>query len=119
MERTLCIEVFIQKNMKKKLPVYNCCFHPILVTWFLVVFGKKVTKLLRNSFFVFHFVLPVLPCKQNTSYKKHETKVTKKPKTKLSKYGMSRANILKYSNESPSPLSGTMWQFILTTKILK
>ena len=26
-------------------------FHRILVTWFLVVFGKEVTKRLRNSLF--------------------------------------------------------------------
>ena len=28
-------------------------FHPILVTWFLVVFGDKVTKILHNSLFTF------------------------------------------------------------------
>ena len=26
-----------------------CCFHPILVTWFLVVFGDEVRKTLRNT----------------------------------------------------------------------
>ena len=45
-------------------------FHPILVTSFLVVFGDEVTKILRNSFFIFHFVLSVLPCKRKTSYRK-------------------------------------------------
>ena len=52
---------------------YLCCFHPILVTWFLVIFGNEVTKIFRNSLFIFHFilpVLPVLPCKQKTSYRK-------------------------------------------------
>ena len=38
---------------------FFCCFYPILVTWFLVIFGDKVTKILRNSLFIFYFVLPV------------------------------------------------------------
>ena len=29
------------------------CFHSISVTWFLVVFGDKVTKMLCNSLFTF------------------------------------------------------------------
>ena len=33
-----------------------CCFHPILVTWFLVIFGDEVTKILRN-FVYFSFCL--------------------------------------------------------------
>ena len=37
----------------------------ILVISFLVVFGNEVTKILRNSLFIFHFVLPILPCKRN------------------------------------------------------
>ena len=28
-------------------------FHPILLAWFLVVFGNEVTKILRNSLFTF------------------------------------------------------------------
>ena len=28
-------------------------FHPILVAWFLVVFGDEVTKVLPNSLFTF------------------------------------------------------------------
>ena len=31
-----------------------CCFHPILVIWFLVVFGDQVTKILHNSLFIFY-----------------------------------------------------------------
>ena len=46
------------------------CFHPILVTWFLVVFGDEVMKILRNSLFIFHYILAVLPCKRKTSYRK-------------------------------------------------
>ena len=42
-----------------------CCFNPILVTWFLVGFGNGVMKILHDSLFIFHFVSPVLPCKQN------------------------------------------------------
>ena len=49
-----------------------CCFHPILVTWFLVGFGNKVTKI--NSLFIFHFVMPVLPWKRKTSYRKSRKK---------------------------------------------
>ena len=49
----------------------KCCFHPILVTWFLVVFCDEVTKILRtSSLFIFHFVLPVLPFKRKTSCRK-------------------------------------------------
>ena len=60
-----------------------------MVTWLLVVFGDKVMKILRNSLFIFHFVLPVF-CTED-----HTTKVKKKPKTKLPKYVMSRANVRK------------------------
>ena len=45
-------------------------FHPILVTSFSVVFGDKVTKILCNSLLIFQFVLPILSCKQKTSYRK-------------------------------------------------
>ena len=34
-------------------------FHSVLVTSLLVVFGDKVTKILRDSLFIFHFVLPM------------------------------------------------------------
>ena len=66
-------------------------FHPILVTSFLVVFGNKVTKILRNSLFIFHFVLPILSCKRKTSYRKSCNLSDEKPKTMLPKYVMCRA----------------------------
>ena len=49
--------------------VFRFCmlFHPILVSWFLVVFGNQVKKILRKSLFIFHLVLP---CKWKTSYRK-------------------------------------------------
>ena len=31
------------------------------VIWFLVVLGKEYMKILCNSLFIFHFVLPILP----------------------------------------------------------
>jgi hypothetical protein len=37
------------------------------LSWFLVVFDDEITKILRNSLFIFHFVLPILPCKRKTS----------------------------------------------------
>ena len=79
-----------------------CCFHPILVTWFLVVFNDEVTNISCNSSFMFHFVLPVLPCKWKTSYRKsRNSKVTKKPKMKLPKYVMSQA-LLRYMRHRSS-----------------
>ena len=66
-------------------------FHPILVTWFLVVFGDEVTKILRNSLFTF-LLSKARQAKQKFKVKKnHATKMTKKPKTKLPKFVMSRA----------------------------
>ena len=65
-------------------------FHPTLVTSFLVVFGDKVTKILRNSLFIFHFVLPILPCKRKTLHRKSRNLSDEKPKSKLPKYVMSR-----------------------------
>ena len=32
---------------------HKWAFHPIFVTWFLVVFGDQVTKILHNSLFTF------------------------------------------------------------------
>ena len=70
---------------------YTCkyCFHPILVNWFLVVFGDEVTKILSCPF-----------CLANLKHRteNHTTKVTKKPKTKLPKYVMSRAKETKSGN---------------------
>ena len=51
----------------------KCAFHPILVTSFLVVLAHEVTKVLCNSLFTFHYVLPNLPRKGKTSYKNHAT----------------------------------------------
>ena len=31
----------------------NWAFYPIFITWFLVVFGDQVTKILHNSLFTF------------------------------------------------------------------
>ena len=43
-------------------------FHPILVSSLLVAFGNEATKISHNSSFVFHYVLPILPWKQKTSW---------------------------------------------------
>ena len=64
-----------------------CCFHPILVIWCMVVFGDEVPKILRNSLFIFHFALPILPCKRKTWHR--ESRSDEKPKTMLPKYVMS------------------------------
>ena len=53
----------------KKARSFLWAFHPIFVTSFLVVFVHYVTKILRNSLFIFHFVLTILSCKRKTSYK--------------------------------------------------
>ena len=66
---------------KREINKLLCNF---LVTWFLVVFGNKVTKILRNSLFIFHFVLPVFPCKQKKLYRKSRN--LSDEKTKLPKY---------------------------------
>ena len=92
---------FFWKNFELKpwiLPVFKkislwWAFHSILVNSFLVVFGDKVTKMLCNSLFIFHFVLPILPCKRKTSYRKSHNLSDEKPKTKLPKYMMSRAMV--------------------------
>ena len=60
-------------------------FHPILVTSFLVVFGKEVTKILCNSLFIFHFVLPIFPCKQKRLYRKSRNLTDEKPKNEVTK----------------------------------
>ena len=73
-------------------------FHLILVTSFLVVFCDEVTKILRNSLFIFHFVLPILACKRKTLYRKSRNLSDEKPKTKLPKYVMSRTTVLRISH---------------------
>jgi hypothetical protein len=71
--------------------INQCCFHTILVTWFLVVLGTKLQKYLRDS--LLYFISSCPPClasgKPHTE--NHATNVTRKPKTKLPKYVMSRA----------------------------
>ena len=52
---------------------------------FLVVFGDEVTKILRYSLFIFHFVLPVLPCKRKTLYRKSRNKSIEKTKNEDAK----------------------------------
>ena len=64
-------------------------FHPILVTWFLVVFGNKVTKILCNSLFTF------LLSKARQAEQKFKVKKITQPKTKLPKFVMSQAFITK------------------------
>ena len=46
--------------------------------------------ILHDSLFIFQFVLPILPCKSKTSYRKSCSLSDEKPKTKLPKYMMSR-----------------------------
>ena len=53
-------------------------FHPILVTWFLVVFGDEVIKILCNSLFTF-LLSKARQAKQKFKVKKiMQTKMTKK-----------------------------------------
>ena len=54
-------------------------------------FGDEVTKILTNSLFIFHFSLPILPCKQKSLYRKSRNLSDEKLKSKLRKYVMSRA----------------------------
>ena len=59
----------------------------------MVVFEYEVTNILHNILFIFHFVLPILPRKRKTWYRKSLNKSDEKPKMKLPKYVMSRAYI--------------------------
>ena len=84
--KVLCskIHLFNSKETTKNRYLFFAviwAFHPILVTLFLVVLGDEVAKILRNSLFIFHFVLPILPCKQNTSYRKSRNLSDENPKT--------------------------------------
>ena len=78
-------------------------FHPILITWFLVVFVDEVAKILRNSLFIFHLILPILPCKGKTLYIKSWNLSDEKPKTKLPKCVMSRAIVNSYAGRIVGP----------------
>ena len=82
-------DVFFSKLLSKQARLL-WAFHPIFVTWFLVVLGDKVTKILRNSLFIFHFVLPILPCKWKTLYRKSRNLSDKKAKTMLQKMWWAR-----------------------------
>ena len=65
-------------------------FHPILVTWFLAVFGDEVTKILCLFFFYFFYRGRQIKIQ---SKENQTTKRTKKQKTKLPKFVMSWALI--------------------------
>ena len=69
-----CNSHLIQKCLK-----LIWAFHPILVTWFLVVFGDEVTKILRNSLFSFrlaHLALQMEKIVQKiTQPKRRKTKI--------------------------------------------
>ena len=74
---------------------FLCFIHPIFRFWFLVTFGNKVTKILRN--------LCLHEARQDGQDGKklkenHKTKVTKLPKTKRRKYGMNETMISRISN---------------------
>ena len=77
-----------------------------MVTLFLVVFGNEVTKILRNSVFIFHFALPIVPWKGKHRTENRAT-YDEEPKKKLPKYVMSQASdnfertfgILKFSQK--------------------
>ena len=51
----------------------------------MVVFGDEVTKILRNSLFIFHFILPILPYKRKTSYRKSRNLSDEKTKNEVTK----------------------------------
>ena len=66
-----------------------CCFHPILVTWFLVVFGDEVTKyyVIICLFFILYTHLALLSKKVNKLLRNNlVTSSQKQPKTKLPKW---------------------------------
>jgi hypothetical protein len=62
------------------MPSEHLNFKPILVTSFLVVI-----KILHNSLFIFHFVLPILPCKWKTLNSKSSNQSDEKPKNEVTK----------------------------------
>ena len=66
--------------------VYYWAFHPFFVTWFLVVFGDKVTKILRNTKFIFFFYW-ARQYRQNTNLKQRKScnQDNKKPKNEATK----------------------------------
>ena len=61
-------------------------------TFFWLFWVTKLPKYyVHNSLFIFYFVLPILPWKRKTLYKKTRNLSDEKPKTKLPKYVMSQA----------------------------
>ena len=86
----------ISENVPNHYPEHyptQCRFHPILVTWFLVVFGDKVMKILRNSLFYFSFCLARLALQtENIIQKITQLKWRKiQKRSYVPKYVMSRA----------------------------
>ena len=65
--------------------IYEQFIPSILITSSLVLFGDKVTKILCNSLFMFHFVLPILPCKWKTLYRKSHNLTWWKTKNEVTK----------------------------------
>ena len=61
--------------IKYKPPCFSLPFGNLV----LVVFGDEITKILRNSLFIFHFVLPVSPCKRKTLFRKFHNLSDEKP----------------------------------------
>ena len=72
-----------------------------MVTSFLIAFGDKVTKILRNNLFTFHFVLHILPCKWKTWYRKSCNLSDEKTKNEVTKYVMSQALWIKTKIKVP------------------
>ena len=66
-------------------------FHPILVTWFLVAFGDKATKILCSSLFTFFTEQGKTGKPEIYSKENQATKMTKKPKTELPEFVISWA----------------------------
>ena len=71
----------------------------------LVVLGDKVTKKLRNTLLIFHFVLPILPCKGKTLYIKSGNLSDEKPKNEATKICDEPVILFLDSNEGPEKLS--------------
>ena len=53
--------------------------------------ANQLEHTLSHSLFIFYFVLPILPCKRKTLYRKSHNPSDEKPKTKLPNYVMCRA----------------------------
>ena len=74
-------------NLVRYYLVDNGSFRFILVTWFLVVFGDEVTKILRNSLFIYHFCLAFFALQTENIIQKITLPMWRKcEKTKLPKW---------------------------------